>query len=162
MKYLPPELLVYRETHDADVAVPRPQDSLIRLYRNNATFIMTVAPTDHGLHGRDVMTRGVASRQQFLERLMIMNFDVGEYISMKTPHGEAHPVLAHFENTYGIRKERNLILTFTDHIDGRSIFDADTVDISFVDKVFDTGIHHFLFETKDLRLASELFPSDSR
>lgn len=162
MQYLPPELLMYREQLDGeDIRSPdleRGRD----LYKSNLMFLMTIAPIDPGMQGQDVMMHGVSSEQELFERQATMNFDMGQHLSLRTAHGEAPPVLAHFENSYGLKKERKIMLAFTSRINKEQVLDTDTLDVAFVDKMFDTGIHHFMFETKSLKAASEVFPSDPR
>ncbi len=161
LKYIPSELLVYKELQQEESKAPISKDSLRLQYKNSLTFLMTFTASDTSHQGRDVMMRDVASQQDLVGRMMTMNFDLGEMLSLSTPAGTIRPVLTHLEGSYGMRRERQMVLAFTDMIEGKRVLDADTIDIAFIDKVFDTGIHHFMFETSDLRSASELFPSDS-
>lgn len=162
MQYLPPELLMHREQFDSEEKESSDPEKQQDLYKDNLMFLMTIAPRDAGMQGQDVMIHGVASEQEFFERQMAMNFDVGQYVSLRTIHGEAPPVLAHFENSYELRKERKVMLAFTGRMNEKQVLDADTIDVTFVDKIFNTGIHHFVFEAKSLKAASEVFPSDPR
>ena len=159
LKYIPPELLAYNELRDQEQDAGVSNDSLRRQYAGTLNFLMTIQPSKGVKEGGDVMTRGIASQQELNGRILTMNFDFGELVSMQTASGSAKPVLAHFEGSYGLRKERQVVLAFANKIGEIPVLDADTVDIAFVDKVFDTGIHHFVFETSRLRAASELFPS---
>lgn len=162
MQYLPPELLMYREQLDGEDMSSSDPEKGQNLYKSNLMFLMTIAPIDPGMQGQDVMMHGLASEQEFFERQATMNFDMSQHLSLRTAYGEAQPVLAHFENSYGLKKERRVMLAFTSQINEKQVLDTDTLDVSFVDKMFDTGIHHFIFETKSLKAASEVFPSDPR
>lgn len=161
LKYIPPELLAYNELRNGEPDAGISMDSLRRQYAGTLNFLMTIEPSEGVKDGSDVMTRGISSQQELTGRILTMNFDFGELISMQTPSGTVKPLLAHFEGSYGLRKERQVVLAFASEIEGKPVLGTDTLDISFVDKVFDTGIHHFVFETSRLRAASELFPSDS-
>ena len=146
VKYLPAELLACRELKGVS-PTPRQVDSVRNRYGQSRAFLLTVKPRTAG-RGEDVMYRGVGGYQDYKERVMELNFNLGRYVSLKDGEKEVKPLLHTLENTYGTTEGRSLYLVFENVAS-----DAPALDFVFSDEVFGTGISHFRFRKSDLEQA---------
>ena len=112
VKYMPPEILAYNELQNK-VYIKSFQDSIIGIYENSRTFILTIAPDDRKNESNDIMFYNVMNTLDFKERVQTMNFNINEYISLNTEKNTFYPALHLFENTYGLSKHRNLNVVFS-------------------------------------------------
>lgn len=144
MKYLPPSYLVSQSLAGMPDGTAARRDSLMREYRNTLCFLLTVGMSDS--NSGDIMTRGIGSYDEFSQRAAKMNFEMQNYVSLRSHGKEYRPVLATMENTYGMVPKRNIMLVFAQDAGLRS---GDTLDVVFNDMIFETGISHYLFLRKD-------------
>lgn len=167
MKYLPPELLVGKELHslkqaskymDSQKADPeklnlnKAVDSLMQNYKNSRTFILNLTLNGQGKKSfaQDILYKGADSYAAYKSRAMEMNFNMANYLVLKADGKEMRPVIANMENTYSLTKGRNIYLVFADEKEQSTCLNAQKLDITFTDKLFDTGIHHFVFQKENL------------
>jgi hypothetical protein len=144
VKYLPVEYLVYQELSKMQNYSKETKDSLIGLYINTRTFLLTIGTTEKSGSG-DIMYEGISEMEEFKERVELLNFDMKEYITLKTEVGDLLPRLSTLENTYGLKNSRNVYVVFAS--DGEfDLMKAQKIDFTFNDEIFNTGINHFLFE----------------
>lgn len=157
MKYLPPELLVSKELQSLKAGpkkndLKKTVDSLMQGYQNSRTFILNLSPNGQGKKAfvQDILYKGADSYAAYKRRAMEMNFNMANYLVLKADGKEMKPVLANMENTYSLTKGRNIYLVFADEKDQNACLNAQKLDITFTDKLFDTGIHHFVFQKENL------------
>jgi hypothetical protein len=143
VKYLPAELLAYREGKGAGYS-PQRADSLRGRYRQSHAFLLTFKPVG-SVAGGDVMYRGVGSYGAYKQRVMDLNFNLDRYVSLRDGEKEVKPLLHTLENTYGATEGRSLYLVFENAAAGGS-----TLDFVFSDEILGTGISHFRFRKSDL------------
>jgi hypothetical protein len=110
---------------------------------------MSIAPADSA--AGDVMMQGISSEDEFTARAMNLNFEIKEMLAIRYG-GTDHPVLlAALENVYGLSKKRDVMIVFP-RIASAWKDDGDA-DIAFDDRIFGTGISHFIFHVRDLNRA---------
>lgn len=139
-KYLPPEYQAYQRIKGGEETSP---DDLLKECEKYETVMLSF-----GFEGRsgDVMLAGIGSYQEFSERALELNFNMGEYVSLVTDGGTSYkPVLATLDNTYGLAETRNVVLVFVDEHHHTALGEAKTLDLIYNDNVFNTGVHHFVF-----------------
>lgn len=155
LKYLPPDYLVYsdlkKNLHTDKQFVPTTVgvDSLRRLYALSLTFLLSIGPDERGGAGADVMLRDITSYPDFVNRAMTLNFEMEKFISLRLGSDIYPPILTNLENTYGLSAARNIVLVFprpTQH----STAKREDYEIVWNDMLYTTGIHHFLFSSRDI------------
>ncbi len=142
VKYLPAELLAYREGKGA---TPQRVDSLRNRYRQSHAFLLTLKPVGSVAGGSDVMYRGVGNYQAYKQRVMDLNFNLDRYVRLRDGEKEVKPLLHTLENTYGATEGRSLYLVFENAAAGGT-----DLDFVFSDEILGTGISHFRFRKSDL------------
>lgn len=150
LKYLPASYLVYKEIKDIKEPTKGLVDSLMKVYANSRSFLLTIKYK--GDEPYDPVYEGIADFYDFKERKEDMQFSFDKYVKLCTSQGnEYKPVLSHMEDTYGLQKHRNIYLVFAPETESESdIMGAGELDVVFHDKIFDTGITHFVFKKKDI------------
>ncbi len=144
LKYLPAGLLYLKQRKDADAP---PKDSLQKELSQQQHFVLTIQPTDDK---NDIMYRDLANYQEYKERAVEMNFRMDSYLAMQIGGTDVPPLLCTLENTYSVRNGRSLYMVFPAPPEGKP------VDIVFTDEIFNTGIHHFVFDSKDIATANQI------
>ena len=146
------DYLVYK---DLSAISPKSQttvDSLQALYSSSITFILNIAPDMEKLSGPkmgSVMTKGIGNFEDYKARAMTMNFDMSDFVSLKTETAEFTPVIAELENTYDLTQDRNIYLVFSDDKEG-TLKNAEVLTFVFEDEIFNTGTNQFKFTGADL------------
>lgn len=143
VKYLPSQYLAYKELKNTG-AKHQNIDSLNKWYENTHSFILNIGLIEEAAADVDIMKLGVSNYEEYREKFMTMNFDMGQYISLKINNKEFSPVLANLENVYGLAGDRNINLVFP-----KDDLPAEEIDLIFNDEIFNTGITHFTFKPKD-------------
>jgi hypothetical protein len=152
VKYLPAELLAYREHRGTDYS-PQQTDSLRNRYRQSHAFLLTIKPIGPVSEGKDVMYRGVGSYGAYKRRVMDLNFNLDQYVRLKDGAKEVKPLLHTLENTYGATEGRSLYLVFEN-----AAASGTTLDFVFSDEILGTGISHFRFRKSDLENVPQIRP----
>lgn len=152
-QFVPVALLVEEEVRASGGGAPL-RDSLRLAYGGSLNFTITFQAADTpSVPQGDVAMRGVSSYGAYVDRTMALNFDMKEQISLKTPLGGLYrPSLAIAESSYGFSTGRRLTVAFADP-EGK-IRDAASLDLVVRDIIFNTGIHHFVFDGEQLRTAA--------
>lgn len=146
VKYLPTEYLVHRELRTAEQAYSQAQiDSIYREYENGMHFLFSILPSEEGLI-QDIVKLGITNYQEYKERVNVMNFGMQELMEMNADGVEINPVIVRMENVYGISAKRDWNVLFVSDAIGA----ANTYDLRFEDDIFYSGMHHFVFEAKNL------------
>jgi hypothetical protein len=149
VKYLPAEYLALKETKE-DQAGRQTYDSLLKVYKGSHTFLLSIASSEDEVNN-DPMYQGLEDYSAYKRRALTMNFDMNEYVSIKTSTQEFRPVLTSMENTYSLKGQRNIYMVFTDTATDTELMNEKELDLVFNDEIFETGINHFVFEQSDLQ-----------
>lgn len=150
-RYLPPDYQAYIELSRKGNFSPEERDSLIKYYSNSITFLLTASPTEETGKKNDIMYRGVNSYQEYHERAFQMNFGVENMVELLVDSVSYAPVLTNLENVYGLTEGRNILLVFAAGTGNEQVKNSRKLDLVFTDALFDTGINHFVFDSKKIR-----------
>ncbi len=149
VKYLPPDYLVYRELK-GKAYTRRTVDSLRAQYRNTRTFLLTVAFNESTSPSGNVLFYGVNDPREYKQRIEQLNFSIGDYVSVRAGGKEFRPLLSTFENLYTVGNKRTLYLVFGEDEHHQGLLGADSLDFTFNDLIFESGINHFAFRKENL------------
>ncbi len=152
-KYLPPEVLVYRELSRSSDYSQQEKDSLFSYYRHTRTFILEIGTVKMD---EDIMFNKVHAVEEFKQRAEQLNFYIGEYLSLITEQKEYAPSLTNLENTYGMSTSRNIIAVFAPEKEKNELMEADKLTLKFDDEIFSTGMNHFVFNKKEINNIPEI------
>lgn len=149
-KYLPTELLTYKELKSLGSGADK-VDSIYQVNKNSVTFLLTIGPDENTNQDFDIMKAGITSYEEYNKRVQKMNFELGEYLSLRTANGEYYPVLFDVENIYGLSKSRTISIVFTPLEKNSELLQAEKYDLVFNDQIFNTGVNHFVFHKKEMK-----------
>lgn len=149
VKYLPAQFLALKETKE-ERAGRHTYDSLLRVYENSHTFLLSIASKEDAGQN-DPMYKDLGDYSDYKRRALTMNFDMNEYVSIKTSTQEFRPVLTSMENTYSLKGQRNIYMVFTDDTVEKELMKDQALDLVFNDEIFQTGINHFVFDQAELQ-----------
>lgn len=151
VKFLPAEYLAYQELKNEKIILPAKRDSLLAFYSRSLTFLMVIGPDEAKKTEGDVMMKGVKSYEEFAQKAMTMNFDMSQYVTLKTKEGEFKPVLSNMENVYGLSKSRNILFVFAPiELKDTAFLHSNEYDFVYEDQLFQIGINHFVFKKGDI------------
>jgi hypothetical protein len=151
VKYLPAAFLAYKEWRNIPGAGNKQMDSLLNYYQRSRTFLMTIKPcaTQPDAAARtsgDVIYKGIGNYQEYQQRVMQLNFNLGEFLELHAGKQVFKPTLSTMENTYGVTEQRNFYLVFSDADEKTTLLAETELDLTFQDEIFNTGISHFIFQ----------------
>lgn len=150
VKYLPMEYLVLKELKSSKTYSRKTVDSLIGRYKNSKAFVFTISPDEREESGSDVMYKNVQSLSEFKQRVWDMNFNINQFVKLKSDKSEFEPVLSTMENIYGLGKQRSVYFVFSDNEKSKGLHEATDLDFVYTDEIYNTGISHFIFKKDDL------------
>lgn len=151
-KYLPPDYLVYQELKNDTLYSLAKKDSLLNLYSSNLTFLLSVKPDEREENSKisDVMYLGVTNMSDYKERVLLMNFEMKEFLQLQTETNVVYsPVLTNMENTYSLGNGRSITCVFAPLKDKKEFNNTSTLDLVWDDEIFESGRNHFVFNRKD-------------
>lgn len=150
MKYLPPQYLAYREMSSNENINNCIYDSLLNVYKWSHSFLMIVGPDEEKGEKFDVMFLNTSGKDDFTQRVYDMNFNIKDLINLKTAQRKYKPAITSLENVYSLNKSRTLYIVFTPEKENDDLLKAEKLDFIYNDEIFNTGIHHFVFNKKDI------------
>jgi hypothetical protein len=153
-KYLSPELRAFQEVRSSDERISS-QDSLVAFNGRSVAFLLTIR-LDSTSADRDIAVRGVHDYNDFAARALNMNFGMQERLTLSADGREYRPVLAALDNEYGMGGARNITVVFLDEERPQRITGARSLDLSFADDIYETGINHFVFDGATIAGAPKL------
>ncbi|MGE3801223.1 MAG: hypothetical protein AB7H80_09400 [Candidatus Kapaibacterium sp.] len=154
VKYLPHDYLAARYLQSVEHPTEAIRDSALESYKNTICFLLTVAPEAEG--EGDVMYRGVGTFEEFESRAMALNFEVKDLMRLTYGGVETPAVISTMENTYGLNNRRDIMVIFAK--DESAWSKADTIDCLLDDRIFNSGIHHFVYRKEDIDKIPVLIP----
>lgn len=119
-------------------------------FSNILQFLLTVEPGKVYQHS-DVMISGVESYDDYSDRMMKLNFNIADMIELRFGGSSYRPVLTNMENTFGLSNDRKIHVVFADPDFPDQLALCTKIDLVLEDRVFETGISHFIFEESFLR-----------
>lgn len=148
LKYLPVDYLIYKSKK---TKVGDNLDSLKNENKDKFHFLLKIAPSKKVKQEFDVMTETVSTELEYKQQALLLNFNLQEYLTLKVGEVELKPVLVETENVYGLTKHRLINLVFARENLTIDFFNEPEIDIVFQDAIYNTGFHHFIFNTTDLK-----------
>lgn len=146
LTYLPKPYLAKKEIKNSKADLTETK-KIMNSYANSLSFLLTIKPdsTDSEV---DIMKTGVKNYDEYKQRFLAMNFELGESIKLKIGNNELAPTLFNVENTYGLANDININIVF----DNKQIqqIPGEKIELVFMDDYFETGIHHFVFQKNKL------------
>ena len=119
--------------------------------RDGVRFLFKIAPSQQTGEAFDVLTQTVSSSRAFKEKNLLFNFGLQNYLTLRIDDQELKPVLVEPENTYELKKHRLINVVFPKENINQDWNGADQIDIVFRDVLYDTGIHHFVFDLTKIK-----------
>ncbi len=161
VKCLPAAFLAYKEWRNIPGAGEKEMDSLLNYYQHSRTFLMTIKPSVAQLDAAtgasgDVIYQGIGTYQQYQQRVMQLNFNLGDFLGLHAGKQVFKPTLSAMENTYGVIEQRNFYLVFSDTDEKTNLLAENELDLTFQDEIFNTGISHFIFQKKKIEFLPEV------
>ncbi|PCJ89985.1 MAG: hypothetical protein COA57_00085 [Flavobacteriales bacterium] len=156
VKYLPVEYLAYKELNGMDGYDKTVRDSIMDTYDSSYTFLLTIGPDEESGEDFDIQRLDITNYSEYKDRVMSMNFHIGDCLILRTEHGEFKPVLSAMENVYGLSKHRNIYIVFSPSHEKSELLDVQTFDLIFNDELFETGINHFVFQKTDFEAVPKI------
>ena len=151
--YLPADALAARDIQAFGETLPARRDSIVSGYRAMAAFRLTVAPSD-ALGGGDLLMQGATNYGELVGRVETANFDLASQLTLDTGEGEVQPAFVILDNDYGMGSKRVFTIGFELGPDWMKR--VRTIDLRYVDPLFETGINHFTFAVEKIADAPTL------
>lgn len=152
VKYLPNEYLIYKELKNIEEEQKQAvNDSLYKAYEGTMTFLFTIGPDEEKGNKDDIMLTGLRNYHEYVDRSMTMNFELENFVSLKTGEKEIKPVLSSMENVYGLGKSRNILFVFAPEQNNEDFEKMTDLDFIYADELFELGILHFNFRKEDFK-----------
>lgn len=146
MKYLPTEYLAFNEMQKDEKKDEKTFQYYKDQFENSSTFLLILENEDKNT---DASNYNVSGLKEYTERIKELSFNIKEAIILKTSSGKTfHPVLTTMENLYEIGNRKVIYMVFSD--DNNAVMNSEKIDIIFQDSYLDTGINHFVFESKQI------------
>jgi hypothetical protein len=153
----PPELSALRELSEGTDLDPVQLKPLIQSYRQQLYFVVNLA-VDQAEPSTDIMYAGVRDINAFRRQAYDLNFGWSEMALLRCGSRTYRPQLSTLENTYGLTKDRNIILVFTPtEPEDRDFYSSDTIELELTNDVFGTGTQSFKFHRADLDRVGSAF-----
>jgi len=151
IKYLPAEYLAFQDLKNEMSFTENNKDSLVKFYEKSMTFLMSIGPDERKQQGGDIMFQGVRNYKEYSKRVYTMNFDMEQFITLKTDKREFCPVLSNLENVYGLAAKRNIIFVFVPSKNNpKDLLGTEKYDFVYEDELFGLGTNHFVFYKRDI------------
>lgn len=146
MKYLPAEYLALNEMKKDNKTDMNDFQGYVDKFKNSKTFLLTIS---HDEETVNISNYNVANLSEYGQRVRDLSFNIKEVLVLKTSLGKKYnPVLTTMENAYEIANKKSIYMVFSD--DQKEILNSEQLDIVFQDTFLDTGISHFVFESKKI------------
>lgn len=146
VKYLPPDYLAITDKSSTNT------DSLKKYYAHSLSFLLSINPEQ--ANQKDIVYRDVNDYSDYKARIYQLSFRLDELISIEVGNMKLTPVLTSFENVYGIKQGRDIIVVFTPVDKNQAqLLASGNIDFIFNDEIFSTGISHFQFKRSDIENA---------
>jgi hypothetical protein len=149
LKYLPQDYLAYTTLFKNTNNTSKEKDSVIKLYDNSVTFMLTVGPDEN--ENFDITRLGVSDYKEFAERIEALSFHLQESINLNVNNNTYKPVIARMENINALEKSRNFMIVFNSEKNTQKDLRNSEMCFSYHDQLFNTGTNKFIFKTSDIK-----------
>ncbi len=149
-RYLPPEYMLWQELRSRPASVAH-RDSLFELYRRNAYLLLRFEPSKDSPYESDIIMAGLSSQTEYDARQRELNYGLKNYVYLRADGLRYEAALTAPEHAQGMGAARSFILVFNPGDRPNALLDAETLDLVFEDRIFGTGISHFIFHGADIR-----------
>ena len=150
LKYIPAEISAIKELGEGAEWTQTEFNKVLAEYNESITFVLKIGPDPEHEQQFDIMMAGIGNYEGYAARIKQMNFGLKENLTLSVNGKNYAPVLAELESVYGISKHRNIYLVFGPSKDDSSFFEAEKYVLTYDDPIFDTGINHFVIQSKDI------------
>ena len=155
VKYLPAEYLCYKELKgDSDAGELK--NEIIEDYKYNASFLVTIGPSESSTEKFDITRCGVNDMNEFNQRAQTLNFHMGNYFSLTFDGIELKPAFCEMENVYGLTPDRKFNVVFTPQENKNEIILASDMTLTYKDELFNSGLSKFKFFKEDIENVPEI------
>jgi hypothetical protein len=146
----PPLLDVLREVGDDTTTTKEAIDELVHAYSTQMSFFVNLA-LDEETPTNDIMFAGVRDVTGFKEQAYALNFGWSDMALLRCGTRSYRPQLSTLENTYGLTKDRNVLLVFTPTVkDDPDFFTSPFIELEITNHWFGTGTQSFKFRRADM------------
>ncbi len=146
MKYLPAEYLALNEMEKDGKSDMKYFKDYVNKFKDSKTFLLMISNEENSVNAGNY---DVTNLREYDQRIKDLSFNIKELLVLKTSSGKKYqPVLTTMENLYEISNKKSIYIVFTD--DQKEILNSERLDIVFQDTFLDTGINHFVFESKKI------------
>lgn len=150
VKLIPPELNALREAGNITDSCSTKLTELKTQYASQLYFVVNLA-SDGEKHTGDVMYTGVYDVEAFKQQAYDLNFAWDEMVKLRCGSTTYKPALSALENTYGLTKDRNVVIVFTpEGNEDLDFFSSQFIELEITNDLFGTGVQHFKFRRSDL------------
>ena len=136
VNYLPPGYHALREN-------PKQYHSLLKEYDQSMSFMISIS----GEEGKNILWRGIKNYQEYKQRIHHLNFDLEQFIELRSGDIKINPVLSNVENLYEETDHLKINVVFTKEA-LQQLSSHDEVSLHLDDRIFKTGLNVFRFNTK--------------
>lgn len=155
VRYIPPELLAYREMRKVRRYERTNYDSLCVMFDGTVAFELSfkmMPPFERN----DVIWKNISSQEEYSDRLKMLSFDMQEMIGLSADGKMFYPELAIMENVYTMGADRRIMILFSDETLSEILQGDADIRFEYYDQVFGSGQHYFNFANSALTDCPEL------
>jgi hypothetical protein len=124
-------------------------DSLRDKYNGGLHFLLTLEPNSKEKYKNGLIFSGISSRQEYAERINVLNFHTEELVNINLGQQSYFPVLSTYESVNDLGGKISLLTVFESDVLEHS-GSEDIIDFVFDDPYWGMGINHFEFDIKAL------------
>ena len=123
----------------------------LKNYSDNITVLLAISADETGSTIGDIAWKGISGYDEYKERMHYLNFQIQEDVSLSIGEKKFKPVLSHLETGHELKHSRNILFVFSpSEPEDIEIFrTARLLDITYEDRVFNTGVTHFRLKQGD-------------
>lgn len=150
-RWIPASQLAYIDYKDSGGLESR--DQLMADKAKQVCIVLSLTPT--GVGETDLMKVNIPGQAAYADRMVNLNFHLGEEARLIAGENVFYPAGYHLENTYGLTKDRDIHFVFAPEaweVSGP----PEEFTFEFNDPEFGTGTHLFKFRRKDMEQAPQL------
>ena len=148
VKYVPPKFSSFNEMK-GDQFSKFQLDSLTNIYSKLRTFTITLEPIND-LKEHDLLQATSANFQEYRKKVIDLNFNTTDFISLKTGNKTFEPVISRMDNLYDLSPKKKLTVVFASKTIHQDLLSDERLDFVFNDLLFNTGINHFVFNKEEI------------
>ncbi|MBL4706997.1 MAG: hypothetical protein JKY48_00960 [Flavobacteriales bacterium] len=138
VNYIPPAYHALRED-------PQKFSTLVKEYDQSLSFMISIS----GEKGENILWRGLKDYAGYRNRIHHLNFELEQFIELRSGDVTINPVLSNVENLYEETDHLRINIVFTRE-ELQNLSSENEVSLHLDDRVFKTGLNVFRFKTKEI------------